>query len=346
MDKLRAMEYFVQTVEAGSMSAAARQLEVSPPAVTKLIAALERELGTTLLRRDSRRLLLTPDGDAYLKTCQRILAELHETEAALATQRLRVQGRLVVGVSRTVAQHCLVPRLEGFTRLHPELEIEFRNVNYAHEALAALCDVLVLIGWQEDGDWVARRLARGRHSVVATPAFWKRHGEPKRPEDLVRYPCMAFRVPRGVVLDRWRFTRGEERCEVEPRAAMVFDDRDCAVEAVLAGHGMHFGNDITLLPWLRDGRLQVVLREWVGHDTPPVHYMYRPGARASAAVRGFGDFVGAVFEQMMRERERFGPADTSDMPEWFRSNYVGRLTARRGDGAVPTSPATRTRRRS
>jgi LysR family transcriptional regulator for bpeEF and oprC len=173
MDKLRATEYFVQTVEAGSMAAAARQLAVSPPAVAKMVAALERKLGTTLLRRDSRKLLLTPDGDRHLKTCGRLLAELRETEATLSARRSRAHGRLVIGISRTVAAHCTVPRIGEFRARHPELELESRNVNYADEPLAGLCDMLVLVGWQEDSDWIAQRVARGHHSAVATPAFWQ-----------------------------------------------------------------------------------------------------------------------------------------------------------------------------
>jgi LysR family transcriptional regulator for bpeEF and oprC len=339
MDKLRAIEYFVQTVEAGSMAAAARQLAVSPPAVTKMIAALERDLGTTLLRRDSRKLLLTPDGDRYLKTCGRLLADLRETEAALSARRSRARGRLVIGISRTVAAQCIVPRIADFRSRHPDLELEFRNVNYAHEPLAGLCDMLVLIGWQEDSDWIAQQVARGRHSAVATPAFWQQQGWPNDPDDLARYPCLGYRVPRGVVIDRWRFVRGSDVRQVAVKTPMVFDDRDALVEAALMGLGVHFGNDVTLMPWLRARRLQAALPAWVGQDTPPIHILYRRGGRGSAAVREFGDFVIRVFSDLMREREVFGPPDGGAMPDWFKARYVGRLADRKVDGSAPAPPA-------
>lgn len=335
MDKLRAIEYFVRAVEAGSMSAAARQLEVSPPAITKLIAALEAELGTTLLRRDSRRLLLTPDGDRYLKICSRLLEDLRETESSLSAGRARPQGRIVVGVSRTVLQHCLVPQLAQFCKRHPDLELDFRNVNYAYDPGAGLCDVLVLVGWQEDADWIAHRVARGRHVVVATPAFWRRHGLPADPTELTRYACLAFRVPRGVVLDRWRFSRDGVQHALALKPKLVFDDRDALVEAALGGQGIHFGNDVTLLPWLRDGRLELALADWVGHDAPPFHLLYRRGAKESAAIRTFAQFTTAVFAELMRERDALGPADTTGMPDWFRTRYAGRLTERR----EPQQPA-------
>ena len=329
MDKLRAIEYFVQTVEAGSMAAAARHLEVSPPAITKQIAALERELGVTLLRRDSRKLFLTDDGDRYLKACTRLLDELRETESQMVTGRSKAHGRLVVGISRTVAQHCIVPNLAAFRVRCPELELEFRNVNYMQEPLARLCDVLVLIGWQDDIDWIAQPLGRGRHCVVATPAFWKQHGMPDDPKDIQNLPCLGFRVPRGVVLDRWKFTWGAKERTIEPRINMVFDDRDTLIQAVLGGHGMHFGNDMTMLPWLRNGTLQVALPQWVGNDAAPVNLLYRRGARASASVRAFGDFVASTFSALTTERNAYGPADTGAPPDWFKAHFVGSLAARK-----------------
>ena len=276
---------------------------------------------------------LTPDGDRYLKTCGRLLAELRETEADLSARRSRAHGRLVIGISRTIAAHCIVPRIDGFRSRHPDLELEFRNVNYAHEPLAGMCDMLVLIGWQEESDWIAQQVARGRHSPVATPAFWKRHGLPTNPEQLAGLPCLGFRVPRGVVIDRWQFVRGNEVRKVRVQIPIVFDDRDALVEAALQGQGIHLGNDVTLLPWLRDRRLQAALPEWIGQDPPPIHLMYRRGGRGAAAVREFADFVVGVFGDLMREREKYGPPDTGGMPDWFRTRYVGRLADRKAEGA-------------
>ena len=146
MDKLRAIEYFVRVVAAGSFSAAARQLEVSPPAVSKLIKALECELGTTLLHRDSRRVVLTADGDRYLQTCARVLVGLREAESEIASGRTRASGKLVVGLSRMLGPNCLMPFLPEFLRRYPDIEVDVRAVNYPQEPLAAKCDVLVLRG--------------------------------------------------------------------------------------------------------------------------------------------------------------------------------------------------------
>ena len=176
MDKLRAIEYFVRTADAGSFSEAARQLDVSPPAVTKMVAALERQLGALLLRRASRQVLLTTDGERYIASCRRLLSELREAEQTLASRRLHARGRLVVGVSRSIALNCIMPHLNSFRSAQPELELDFRSLNYAHEPTARACDVLLVVGFQEPGDWIARQLGRGRHSVLASPAYWDRQG--------------------------------------------------------------------------------------------------------------------------------------------------------------------------
>lgn len=334
MDKLRAIEYFVRTADAGSFSAAARQLDVSPPAVTKMVRALERSLGTALLRRESRQVLLTTDGERYIASCRKLLAELRETEQALSSRRLHARGRLVVGISRTVALNCILPVLESFRSAQPELELDFRSLHYAHEPAARICDVLLVVGWQEPGDWIARQLGRGRHSVLAAPAYWNRRGRPAAPEDLAAHTLLAHRVPRGVVIDRWIFSREGVRRTVATTPAMVFDDRESQVKAAEEGAGVIFANDLTLLPSMLSGRLELVLRDWIGHEAPPVSLMYRRGAANSAAVRAFTRFASGVFADLMRQREAFGPPDASPMPEWFRTGYVGRLRER-GARAAP-----------
>jgi LysR family transcriptional regulator, regulator for bpeEF and oprC len=221
-----------------------------------------------------------------------------------------------------------VPEFGRLRSLHPDLRLDLRTVNYAHEPAASLCDVLLLIGWQEDSDWIAQMVARGRHSVLASPAFWDAHGRAADPADLVRYPCLAHRVPRGVVLDRWKFMRGEETRSVPLEPVAVFDDRDSLAEAAARGHGVMFGNDVTLLRWLETGALEVGLMEWVGLEAPPVHLMYRRGGRSSARVRAFADFITGLFADTMRRRVAYGPADTTGMPDWFHSRYTGRLAGR------------------
>ena len=328
MDKLRAIEYFVRVVEAGSFSAAARQLEVSPPAVTKLIAALERELGTTLLHRDSRRVVLTADGDRYLQTCVRTLAQLREAESALASNRTRAGGKLVIGLSRVIGPNCVMPFLPEFARRHPDLELDIRAVHYPQEPLAAMCDLLVLIGWGEEPDWIMRTIAWNRIQVCAAPHYWSEHGIPQQPEDLLRHRCLAYRLPRGLVYDQWKFRRGDETLSVAVKPYLIADDRDTLMQAVLAGTGVQWASDLTVMPFMRRGVLQPVLTDWVGLEAPPIRLHYRRGGRNSAKVRAFGDFVIEAFQRLEASRAG-GPAPLqSQPPDWFLADHVGGLAGR------------------
>ncbi len=329
MDKLRAIEYFVRVVEAGSFSAAARQLEVSPPAVSKLIAALERELGTTLLHRDSRRVVLTADGDRYLQTCARALAGLREAESEIASGRTRASGKLVVGLSRMLGPNCLMPFLPEFLRRYPDIELDIRAVHYPQEPLAAKCDVLVLIGWGEEPDWIMRTIAWNRLLAAAAPHYWSEHGEPGDPDDLLRHRCVAFRLPRGVVYDQWKFRRGDESRSVAVNPFLIADDRDASLQAVVAGAGVMWVSDLTVMPFLRRGELQPALTDWVGLEAPPIRLHYRRGGRNSAKVRAFSDFVAEVFERLEASRGASAPVPLEgSTPAWFVANHVGGLAGR------------------
>lgn len=329
MDKLRAIEYFVRVVECGGFSAAARQLEVSTPAVSKLIAALERQLGVPLLVRDSRRVVLTADGDRYLQTCARALGELRAAEGELSSGRTRARGKLVVGLSRVIGPNCVMPFLPEFQRRHPDIELDVRAVHYPQEPQAALCDVLLLIGWGEDPDWVMRTLTWNRVGVVAAPTYWTQHGQPSDPLELKQHRCVAYRLPRGLVYDHWKFRRGDETREVAVKPYLIADDRDTLLQAVLAGIGVMWASDLTVLPQLRSGGLRPVLTDWTGLEPPPVRLHYRRGGRNQAKVRAFGDFVTELMARLEASRvSGLQAAGEGPVPGWFVANHVGGLAGR------------------
>ncbi len=333
IDKLRAIEYFARVVETGSFAAAARALEVSPPAVTKLIAALERDLGTVLLHRDSRRVVLTADGQSYLQACMPVLDDLRAAEARLASNRIVASGRLVVGMSRVLGANVLMPYLPELLRRHPGMELDFRVVHYPQEPQASLCDLLLLIGWAEDPDWVLRTIGWTRVCIAAAPQYWHEQGVPRDPDDLKLHRCVAYRLPRGLVYDRWKFERGEESRSVAVTPYLVADDRDALQQAVVSGAGVLWAGDLTVHELVRRGLLQPVLRDWVGLEAPPIRLHYRRGARNSAKVRAFADFARQVVERL--EAQRPGPAAAfaaaqaaPPTPDWFSADRTGALAAK------------------
>jgi LysR family transcriptional regulator for bpeEF and oprC len=329
MDKLRAIEYLVRVVEAGSFAAAARELDVSPPAVTQLIAALERELGTQLLQRDSRRLRLTADGELFLPSCSAALAELRGAEARLSVNRTRASGKLVVGMQRRTGQ-AMAPFIAQFLASHPGITLDLRVVPNPRAPMAALVDVLVFVGWLEDVDMVAKRVAHTRFVTCASPDYWRARGMPGDPDQLRTHDCVAFRSPWGAVLDLWKYRRGDDLRSVAVQPRIVSEDLDWA--ATLAGHGAGVLRlvDLHTQHYFEQGLLQPALNDWEALEAPPVHVLYQRGSRPPARVRAFVDFVSDVFAGLEAARPGMvgGNAAPTPMPSWFRSNWVGSLTRR------------------
>jgi DNA-binding transcriptional LysR family regulator len=325
MDTLRAMEYFVRVIEAGSFAAAARELDVSPPAVTHLIAALERKLGVPLLRRHSRHLSLTPDGELFLPACTTALEELRAAEARLSVNRARVAGKLVVGTQKAFG-HLVAP----FLAAHPGLMLDLRFVRNPKDPLAALVDVLVFIGWLEDIDMVAKRTGQTRYLTCAAPAYWNARGVPQDPDELRGHYCLALRSAWGAVLDLWKYQRGEEERSVAITPRMLSDDMDWMIEAALHGTGVVRLIDLKTRPYIEQGLLEPVLADWEALEAPPILVLYRRGSRLSARVRAFVDFVEEVCLDLEAWRRGVaqGGVAPEPMPPWFRSHWVGSLMRR------------------
>jgi DNA-binding transcriptional LysR family regulator len=321
MDRLRAVEYFVRVVEAGSFAAAARELDVSPPAVTKLIAALERELGAPLLRRNSRHISLTPDGEVFLPGCVSALGELQAAAASLSTNRIRASGKLVVGMARVVGR-CMAPLLADFLVHHPGITLDLRVVQKPKAPLAALVDVLVVVGWLEDTDMVAKRVMQTKFVTCAAPAYWEARGVPRDPGELHGHSCLAFRTPFDVVLDLWKYQRGDDTRSVAIEPAIVADDPEWMLAAAVRGAGVVRATD--LAPEIQQGLLEPVLHDWEALEAPPIYAMYR--RRPPARVRVFVDFLTEVLANL--EAARRGETRLNPMPAYFRQKWIGPLSRR------------------
>lgn len=330
MDRLRAMQYLVQAVRSGSFSAASRELGVSTAAVSKQVAALERELGATLLHRHSRALRLTVEGEAFHRTCEDVLDALRSGEARLAASRVQVDGVLVLGTSGFIATHAIAPALPELLRRHPHLAVDVREVSDPGQPAAAPCDMLVLPGWFEPPDMVVRTLAATRFLTCASPAFWQSWGHPSDPAELAGLDVGVLRLLAGPTLDRWRYRRGDEVREVVVRARAVFDNRDTMCAAAAAGACVVRLTDLFALSWLESGVLQPAMTDWEGLEPPPVQLMYRRSARATARVKAVGAFLGERFAALRRESDRHGAAlAPSPRPDWSKAVYSGRLSDRR-----------------
>lgn len=321
MDKLRALEYFVAAARARSLSGAARELEVSVPAIAKLVSSLERSLGVRLFERTAQGLALTASGEAYLDACQPLLAQLREVDEQISASTTRARGDIVVGIQPVLAQHCIAPALPHLHAQHPDIRIDVRDFTRFTEEQMDGVDVFLVLGWPQPGDLVHRRIATGRFRVCAAPEYWAARGMPEHPRDLANHDCVLFRSVDGIVMDLWTFARGEERMAVSVRPWMVTSNsgREAAIAAVRAGGGVgrfvDFANDYDL----HTGALVPALTDWEGTDVPPVNLLYRPSVRRIPRVRLFMEFVVGVFRDIEAARDRQIAATAR--PDWLRSRY-------------------------
>lgn len=333
MDKLRAMQYFVAAVREGSLSGAARRLEVSVPAVAKLVAALERELAAKLFDRSPRGLALTADGERYLAVCEGVLLQLADIERRLGRRGETPRGSVVIELPPMLARFWILPALPELHRQYPELQIELRLIERSTitDADASGCDVCVVLGWPEALDRVVRQVARMRLLVCATPAYWARHAPPQRPRELAQHVACLVRNPKGVLLDYWRYRRGDEEEAVKLSGWLVSDHRDAVLDAVLAGEGIGRFADLSIQHLLREGELVPVLTDWETPDDPPVHLLHRPLAGGPCGLRVVVEFLEAQIRRLEAGRGLpHAGTEAPARPLWYRRAY-GRASSVGGD---------------
>lgn len=334
MDKLRALQYFNRAVEAGTFAAAAKSLDVSTPAVTQLVAALERSLGFALFHRSNRGLSLTADGARYYEISHKVAAELHDAEQRLSPRGAKLRGTLTVGVAQAVGSNCIMPSIGRFLARFPEVEVVAKPMALIEDMDREQVDVAVLVGWPPERDWVVRPLAQQRFVVCASPEYWVRAGEPRRPEDLRHHRCIIYRNFVGTLLDRWTFEKNGERRVIDVSGQLVSYDRHWLEEAASAGAGVVRIGDLTIGRYLQSRHLLPVLTDWEALEAPLIFAAYRPHQRQSRLIGAFIAFLVQLFSELesARIRTQTSAADVfrSPKPEWYgrahgrHSAYVAR----------------------
>lgn len=321
MDKLRALQYLVAASETGSFSSAARGLDVSAQAVTKLISALEADLGVKLFERSAQGMSLTAAGTNYLAACAPALMQLQEADDDTRASTVRSKGTVVVGVQHVIARGCLTAALPRFHSRFPDIELDVRDIRRATDEDVTALDVMLIMGWPKVNNVVQRRIGTGRFMVVAAPAYWAAHGVPQRPKDLERHVCLPISGVDGTVMDLWTFVRGEEQESVTARGWLTTSNshRDLVIELAMAGEGVIRILDWTNRPELASGSLVEVLRDWESPVIVPINVLYRPSIRRIPRVKVFIEFVTELFHDSDAHRGRRLVA--SERPSWLRWHH-------------------------
>jgi LysR family transcriptional regulator for bpeEF and oprC len=291
MDKLRQIEMAVRAADAGSFAKAAASLHVTPSAVSHAVADLERRYHVTLFYRTTRQLRLTEDGEAFCRRGRGILDSLSELEAATSGVRARLKGTLRLGISVPITRHVIMPRLPGFTRRHPELTVECRQMTDPIQMHADGVDLMLYVGEPPESNLIARKLCQVRFGVYGAPAYLKLAGEPAHPRDLEKRRCLILNPKwAGKALDTWEFRRGTEHAVIRVPAALVTNEREGLVDAALAGVGLvRIGFFDPAL--IATGQLKRVLGDWDCPGGPPLYALYRRARPLPGKIAAFLDFA-------------------------------------------------------
>jgi DNA-binding transcriptional LysR family regulator len=288
MDRIDAMQAFVTVADLQGFAPAARKLKLSPPAVTRLIAALEQRLGARLLQRTTRKVALTDVGARYLERTRRILADVEEAERAAEGESARPNGQLVVSAPLGFGRLHVSPVMSAYLKRYPEVSGELRLEDRLVSLVEDGIDLAVRIGQLADSSLVARHVGEMRRIVVASPAYLKARGEPKRPGDIASHDTIQFGSTAGI--SDWRFRDGGEEVRISCAPRLLTNSSDAAIHYAEAGGGLTRVLAYQAAASLKAGRLKIVLEKF---ELPasPIHIVYPTSRLLSAKVRTFIDLV-------------------------------------------------------
>ncbi|MEX3897088.1 LysR substrate-binding domain-containing protein [Paraburkholderia sp. BR10954] len=293
---------FVTVIDSGSITAAAEKLGQTVSGVSRALTRLEQKLDTALVRRTTRRLHLTEEGDAFLRRARAILDALEEAEESVARGRQRPSGRLRVDAASPFMLHCVAPHMTAFSALYPEIRLELTSNERIVDLLEQKVDIAIRIGALQDSTLHARALGESRLRVLASPAYLAEHGEPATLDALRTHRLIGFTAPEH--LNRWPLRergRGTKRVKgqrneaallkIEP--SLTASSGETLRQLALSGWGIACLADFMTASDVRDNRLVPILGNLLVDERQPVHAVYYQSASLAGRVQCFLDFIAA-----------------------------------------------------
>jgi DNA-binding transcriptional LysR family regulator len=259
------MRVFQQVVDEGGFAAAARKLDLTPAAVTRLVGDLESHLGVRLLQRTTRRLALTPAGEAYLARLRHILVDIDEADALTRAQSREMSGTVRILSQPALAVHILAPAIASFQQLHPEVRLDL-HVQELVDPSVEDYDLTFLTGDAALGSTAVVRTITESHAVLcASPDYLRRHGEPQAPGDLLLHRCLRIRLT-GARLRPMTLidpTDSDRTVEIDVPSMVTANHLDTLMRATISGAGISVQAIELVAPMLKAGVLQRVLAPWI-----------------------------------------------------------------------------------
>ena len=236
-DEVAELQLFVEIVKAGNLSAAARALSSSPAAMSRGLSALESRLGVRLVTRTSRTFELTEEGHLFYERCERIVAEIAEAEAEASSQGKTVKGKLRIGAPMEIGRRLIAPLVARFVEKYPGIEGHLNLSDSGLDVIDDGLDIALRVGLPTDASVIATKILSTRRIVCASPSYLKRHGVPRRPEDLRQHDCI--RLVRGRrIMDAWSFQEGGKRFEMTVSGSLMTTSGEVVHNWVRSGRGI------------------------------------------------------------------------------------------------------------
>jgi DNA-binding transcriptional LysR family regulator len=307
MDQLAEMRVFVHAIERGTFAGAASVMNLTPSAVSKLIARLETRLGVRLINRTTRKLSLTAEGETYFASGRRLIDAVDGLEQEVAASAAQPRGLLRINTTVSFGVQHLTPAIIEFHRRYPEIRVNMslsdRPVNLHEEQI----DVALRVGPFSDSSLMSRKVGEIGRVICASPQYIKQHGEPKRPQDLANHRCIVFAVPGR---SRWAFKTANGGIDyVDVAGTFATDSHECMLQLALHGAGIARLADFQVTRPVRKGQLVPLLVEHHHPEPTPAFAIYPPGTQKIPRVRVFLDFLLERFgRDAGQQRRRSGGA--------------------------------------
>ncbi|MCP3718981.1 LysR family transcriptional regulator [Paraburkholderia sp. CNPSo 3281] len=290
MDAFSDLNLFALVARNRNLAAAARELGVTPPAVSKRLAQLEQRLGVRLVNRTTRRLSLTPEGELYLANGSRILDELSELEQLVTRSRGEPAGLLRVNASFGFGRTHVAPAVSAYVERFPSMKIQLQLTERPLSLQEEGFDLGIRFGEVPDARINARLLLKNRRVVCASPAYLKRHGKPSAPHDLTRHACIVLRE-NDSAYGTWHFTRGKRTETVKVDGALSSNDGSTVLRWALDGRGIVVRSQWEIGEPVERGELVPLLTDWALPNAD-IHAIYLERNKLSAKLRSFVEFLG------------------------------------------------------
>ncbi|MBT9474424.1 LysR family transcriptional regulator [Polaromonas sp.] len=288
------MAFFQVLMRCGSLSAAARELGLSTPAVSRRLAMLEARLGVQMLNRTTRRISLTPEGEEYLVQARRILADIEDMEHELSRSLSEPRGQVRVNATLGFGRSHVAPVISKFCKAYPGVQVQL-HLSVAPPPLSEdAYDVCIRFGEPPDARVIARKVAQNQRLLCASPAYLAERGTPRAPADLARHNCISIHHG-DEAYGLWRLTSGRRTEAIKVTGSMVTNDGDIAVAWALDGHGILMRAQWDIDKYLQSGRLCRVLANYA---TPPadIYAVYPQRHQKARRVTAFVDYLSRSFD--------------------------------------------------